>query len=102
MATFPLCQHLLPPAEVIDYPIPPRIGLCDRQPGLSVEHPQIAVLVQQLVAANVAVVVFSANPITGNRDEIMINAGWGLGESIAGGTVTPETFIVHKSDLAVA
>src|SRR5512145_1132832 len=72
-----------------------------RQQGLSVERPQIAVLVQQLVAADVAAVVFSANPITGNRDEVMINASWGLGESIVSGTVTPDTFIVRKSDLAV-
>src|SRR5574341_1642908 len=72
-----------------------------RQQGLSVERPQIAVLVQQLVAADVAAVVFSANPITGSRDEVMINASWGLGESIVGGTVTPDTFIVRKSDSAV-
>jgi pyruvate,water dikinase len=72
-----------------------------RQQGLSVERPQIAVFVQQLVAADVAAVVFSANPITGNRDEVMINASWGLGESIVGGTVTPDTFIVRKSDLAI-
>jgi len=72
-----------------------------RQQGLSVERPQIAVLVQQLVAADVAAVVFSANPITGNRDEVMINASWGLGESIVGGTVTPDMFIVRKSDLVV-
>jgi len=31
----------------------------------------------------------------------MINASWGLGESIVGGTVTPDTFIVRKSDLSV-
>jgi pyruvate,water dikinase len=72
-----------------------------RKQGLSVERPQIAVLVQQLVAADVAAVVFSANPITGDRDEVMINASWGLGESIVSGTVTPDTFIVRKSDLAV-
>ena len=71
-----------------------------RQQGLSVEHVQIAVLVQQLVASDVSAVVFSANPITGNRDEVVINASWGLGESIVGGTVTPDTFIVRKSDLA--
>ena len=69
--------------------------------GLSSERPQLAVLVQQLIAADVSVVVFSANPITGSRDEIMINASWGLGESIVGGTVTPDTFIVCKSNLAV-
>ena len=70
-----------------------------RQQGLSVDHPQIAVLVQQLVASDVSAVVFSANPITGNCDEIVINASLGLGESIVGGTVTPDTFIVRKSDL---
>lgn len=32
---------------------------------------------------------------------MLINASWGLGESIVGGTVTPDTFVVHKSDLAV-
>jgi pyruvate,water dikinase len=72
-----------------------------RKQGLSVERPQLAVLVQQLVAADVAAVAFSANPITGSRDEVMINASWGLGESIVGGTVTPDTFIVRKSDLAI-
>jgi pyruvate,water dikinase len=72
-----------------------------RQQGLSVERLQLAVLVQQLVTSEVSAVVFSANPITGNRDEIMINASWGLGESIVGGTVTPDTFVMRKSDLAV-
>jgi pyruvate,water dikinase len=72
-----------------------------RKQGLSLERPQLAVLVQQLVASDVASVMFSANPVTGNRAEIMINASWGLGESIVGGTVTPDTFIVRKSDLAI-
>jgi len=72
-----------------------------RKQGISVERLQLAVLVQQLVASDVSAVVFSANPVTGNRDEVLINASWGLGESIVGGTVTPDTFIVRKSDLAV-
>ena len=72
-----------------------------RQQGLSVKRPQLAVLVQQLVASDVSAVIFSANPITGSRDEIMINASWGLGESIVGGTVTPDTFVVRKSDQAI-
>jgi len=72
-----------------------------RQQGLSVESPSLAVFVQQLVASDVSAVVFSANPITGNRDEILINSSWGLGESIVGGTVTPDTFVVRKSDLAI-
>ena len=72
-----------------------------RQQGLASERPQIAVLVQQLVAADSSAVVFSANPVTGSRDEIMINASWGLGESIVGGTVTPDTFVVSKLDQTI-
>jgi pyruvate,water dikinase len=66
-----------------------------RDQGLASEAP-LAVLVQQLVAVDSSAVVFSANPITGNRDEIVINASWGLGESIVGGTVTPDTFVARK------
>ena len=62
----------------------------------------MAVLVQQLVPSDVSAVVFSANPITGSRDEIMINANWGLGESIVGGTATPDMFIVHKEQMRIA
>jgi phosphoenolpyruvate synthase/pyruvate phosphate dikinase len=72
-----------------------------RKQGLSVDRIRLAVLVQQLVASDVSAVVFSANPITSNRDEVMINASWGLGESIVGGTVMPDTFVVRKSDLAM-
>jgi pyruvate,water dikinase len=72
-----------------------------RQQGLSMERPQIAVLVQQLIPADVSAVVFSTNPITGNREEVVINASWGLGESVVGGTVRPDTFIVRKSDFAI-
>ena len=61
----------------------------------------MALLIQQLVPADVSAVVFSANPVNGNREEAVINASWGLGESIVGGTVTPDTYIVRKSDLTV-
>ena len=69
--------------------------------GLSLDDVRIAVLVQQLIPSDVSAVVFSANPITGNRDEVMINSNWGLGESIVGGSVTPDTFVVGKQGLDV-
>jgi pyruvate,water dikinase len=52
--------------------------------------------VQKLVPADVAGVLFTANPMTGARDELMINAAWGLGEAIVGGQVTPDTLRIHK------
>ena len=61
----------------------------------------IAVLVQQLISADVSGVVFSVNPVSGSRDEVMINATWGLGESLVSGKVTPDTWIINKSDSRV-
>ena len=35
--------------------------------------------------------MFTANPVNGKRDELVINAAWGLGEAIVSGAVTPDT-----------
>lgn len=72
-----------------------------RQHGLATDRIGLAVLVQRLVPADVSAVVFSANPVTGERGEVVINASWGLGESIVGGTVTPDTYVVHRASGAV-
>lgn len=69
--------------------------------GLVVRGIRIGVLVQQLVSSDVAAIVFSQNPITRNPEEIVINASWGLGESLVGGTVTPDTYIIRKSDFTI-
>jgi phosphoenolpyruvate synthase/pyruvate phosphate dikinase len=69
--------------------------------GSPVDEIGIAILVQAQVAADSAAVVFSANPVSRNLDEIVINASYGLGESIVGGTATPDTFVVRKADLEI-
>ena len=47
-------------------------------------------LVQLLVPADAAAVVFSVNPVAPHAGEVLVNAALGLGESIVGGTVTPD------------
>ena len=69
--------------------------------GLTATDVRLAVLIQVLVPADVSGVAFSANPLTGRRDEVVVNASYGLGESIVGGTVTPDAYIVGKDDLTV-
>ena len=61
----------------------------------------MAVLVQQLIPADVAFVAFSRHPVTGARDEVIISANWGLGESIVNGSVVPDTYLVRKLDCTV-
>jgi len=70
--------------------------------GIRSEEIAIAVVVQQLVPADVAGVMFTANPMTGAREELVINAAWGLGEAIVSGRVTPDTIIVDKKTGAIA
>lgn len=63
--------------------------------------PAMSVIVQELIDADAAGVVFSKNPITGNEDEIVINASFGLGEAVVSGLVTPDLFIVPKQGAAM-
>jgi len=76
-----------------------RVQAYREHQGQSADPIRLAVLVQELVAADTSAVVFSVNPITRDPNEIMINVSWGLGESIVGGTVTPDTIIVDKASL---
>lgn len=71
-----------------------------RTQGLS-ESARMAVLVQHLVVADVSAVVFSVDPGAGARDHVVINATWGLGESLVGGIVTPDLYVVQKEDLTI-
>ncbi len=57
----------------------------------------LAVVVQELVLADAAGIMFTANPLNGKRDELAINAAWGLGEAIVSGAVTPDTITISKA-----
>jgi pyruvate,water dikinase len=62
----------------------------------------LPVLVQLLVPADAAAVVFSVNPVAPDSGEVLVNAAFGLGESIVGGTVTPDEFALARESLHVA
>jgi phosphoenolpyruvate synthase/pyruvate phosphate dikinase len=57
----------------------------------------LAVVVQEMVDAEAAGILFTANPINGNRGEMVINAAWGLGEAVVGGLVSPDTIVADKT-----
>ncbi len=56
----------------------------------------MGVVIMQTVPSHVSGVAFSLNPVTGATDEVLINASWGLGESIVSGMVTPDNYIARK------
>jgi rifampicin phosphotransferase len=57
---------------------------------------KLAVVVQKMIEADAAGVMFTANPVTGMRDELTIDASPGLGEAVVGGLVTPDHYVVNK------
>jgi pyruvate,water dikinase len=56
----------------------------------------MAVVVQRMVDARAAGVAMTLDPLTGDRTKIVVEAAFGLGETVAGGTVTPDNFVVDK------
>lgn len=61
----------------------------------------MAVVVQEMVRSEISGVAFTANPVSGARDEIVIEASWGMGAAIVDGRVTPDRYILGRDGLQV-
>ncbi len=70
---------------------------------MGIEHDQVAmaVVVQIMVASDVSGILFTANPATGERSEMIANASFGLGEAIVSGQVTPDTYVFDRKENTV-
>lgn len=65
--------------------------------AIPADRVRLAVVVQALVPADAAGVLFTANPLTGSRGEMLINAAWGLGDALVSGELTPDSLVVDKA-----
>ena len=70
-----------------------------RSQGIPEDDMALAVLVQRMVWADAAGVAFSLDPVSGDRERIVISANWGLGESVAAGAVSVDSWQLDKRDL---
>ncbi|MEM1932351.1 MAG: phosphoenolpyruvate synthase [Pyrobaculum sp.] len=69
--------------------------------GIPHEKSLMAVVVQKLVNAKSAGVIFTLDPTTGDRSRVVIEASWGLGEGVVRGIVTPDEYVVDKKTLSI-
>lgn len=69
--------------------------------GLSNDDAAMAVVVQALVPADAAAVVFTRHPVTGREDQLVITAARGLGDAMVAGTMTPDTLVVDRATKAI-
>ena len=61
----------------------------------------VAVVVQKMVQSDISGICFTVHPVTEDRNQMVIEAGWGLGEAIVGGKITPDTYVISKKDWVI-
>ena len=77
----------------------PRAIFYRFEKGLHTQHISVAVVVQKMVNSEKSGIAFSVHPVTEDPNQMIIEAGVGLGEAIVSGTITPDSYVVSKKDL---
>ncbi|GIE97122.1 rifamycin-inactivating phosphotransferase [Paractinoplanes rishiriensis] len=70
-----------------------------RRHGIDDREVQMAVVVQQMVVPDASGILFTADPVTGNRRVTSVDAGFGLGEALVSGLVNPDVFKVRDGEI---
>jgi pyruvate,water dikinase len=79
----------------------PRSLAFRKRKGLPLENDPIGVAVLKMVNARAAGIVFTADPNTGDTSRMIIEANWGLGESVVGGEAMPDVYVLNKESLEI-
>ena len=79
----------------------PRAIFYRFQNKISNDKVKISVIVQKMVQSEVSGVMFTLNPVTNEKDRIIIEAVWGLGEMIVQGSVVPDRYVVQKETFSI-
>ena len=74
----------------------PRAIFYRFEKGLHADKISVAVVVQKMVQSEISGIAFSVHPVTEDRNQLIIEAGYGLGEAIVSGQVTPDSYVVEK------
>ena len=77
---------------------PEAVSYRDRLPAgrAGSAAPAMAVVIQRMVDARCAGVMFTCSPVTGDRSVVAVEATWGLGSALVSGCVTPDSYVVSK------
>ncbi|MCX6761230.1 MAG: PEP/pyruvate-binding domain-containing protein [Candidatus Moranbacteria bacterium] len=74
----------------------PRAIFYRFEKGLRKQKISVAVVVQKMIESEKSGIAFSVHPVTQDRNQLIIEAGFGLGEAIVGGEITPDSYVVEK------
>lgn len=79
----------------------PRAIFYRFEKDLHTDHISVAVVVQKMLQSEISGIAFSVHPVTQDHDQMIIEAWYGLGEAIVSWTVTPDSYVVRKSDKVI-
>ncbi|MBU1921693.1 PEP/pyruvate-binding domain-containing protein, partial [Patescibacteria group bacterium] len=79
----------------------PRAIFYRYEKNLHERHVSVAVVVQEMVQSEVSGICFTVHPVTEDYEQMVIEAGYGLGEAIVGGMITPDTYVINKTDWVI-
>ena len=77
----------------------PRAIFYRHEKKLLETHVSVAVVVQKMVDSEKSGICFTVHPVTEDRNQMIIEAGWGLGEAIVSGSITPDSYVVNKKTM---
>jgi pyruvate, water dikinase len=78
-----------------------RAAFARKNKGMDHAKALISPTVQVMINSDVAGIIFTANPVTSSREEMMIESNWGIGESVVSGQTQPDHYILDKNTLEV-
>jgi len=79
----------------------PRALFYQKNNNIDQSNVSVAVVVQKMIDSQISGITFTANPVNKDTSEMVIEAGYGLGEAIVSGHITPDDYILKKENLSV-
>ncbi len=79
----------------------PRAIFYRHEKKLIDHYVSVAVAVQKMIQSEISGIVFTVHPVTEDRNQLIIEAGYGLGEAIVSGQITPDSYVVLKSEMSI-
>lgn len=74
----------------------PRAIFYRKEKNLHKTHVSVAVVIQEMIESEISGICFTVHPVTQDKNQMIIEAGWGLGEAIVSGSITPDAYVVSK------
>ncbi|MBI3291016.1 hypothetical protein HYZ76_01905 [Candidatus Falkowbacteria bacterium] len=79
----------------------PRAIFYRYEKKMSDQKVSVAVVVQEMVESEISGITFTVHPVTKDKNQMIIEAGFGLGEAIVSGQITPDSYVIDKCDFSI-